>query len=83
MAKRIAYLIVGNGEDGRGPTEVHEAYWEEAKRDKAFAHLKFPSYYRREERIVDVGPATFQALVRIDALQALLIGVDKRWLPRK
>lgn len=73
MAKKIVFLITDNGMDGRAPTSVHAAFWDETERDRAFDSDKNKAYYNKEERIIDEDAHRMKALAKLDAIDRLCL----------
>ena len=82
MAKQIVYYIVDNGIDGRAPTEIKYAFFDEKERNKFFANLdvKKSAYLSRAEAIVDVELRRKQAIKSMNGLQRLLLGFPQQRL---
>lgn len=75
MAKKIAYLITSNDVDGRGPTHIEYAFWDETDRDNFFEQDKNKNYYSKTEQIVAVDKETLATLAKLNGLERLLLGL--------
>jgi len=80
---KIVYTISSYGEDGRAPESIVVASFSEKYIDHSLNNLKFPNYYSKNKRIVEVKSATKQALARINGLDRLLLGISDRTLPMR
>ena len=76
MAKRIAYTITSNGIDGREPTIIGEAFWNEGQRDDAWNQMKAEqrNWLGKGEVIVDIEKAVKAAVAKLDGLDRLVLG---------
>lgn len=77
MAKRIAFLITENGVDGRAPTVIVAAFWDEEARDKAFDADKNKAYYGKDDRIVDIPKQREKAMARLDPIDMMVLGLTR------
>lgn len=79
MSKRIAYLITSNDVDGRGPTVIEQAFWDEQDRDTAFNGKpeNVRCYLGKREQIVDEEPTKKAALAKLNGLDRLLLGLGQ------
>ena len=77
MNKFIAYTIVDNDVDGRGPSRIVAAYMFEEKRDEAFEANKNKNYLSKGEVIVDKEKRKAEALAKLDGIDRLVLGLDK------
>jgi hypothetical protein len=73
VAKKIAFLITYNGEDGRGPTSIEHAFWDENERDRVFNADPNKAYGGKEECIVDDDARRKKALSKLDAVDRLCL----------
>jgi len=80
---KIVYLIVDHGVEGREKESINVASFSEKYINHTLGNLKFPNYYSKTKRIVEVDSATKQALSRINGLDRLLLGISDRQLPTK
>lgn len=73
--KKAAFLIVSEGEDGRGPESIRHAFWEEGEREAAWDKMKpeVRGYYRKVDRVVEVNPE--KCLRKLDGLDRLILGI--------
>ena len=78
---KIVYTISSYGEDGRAPESIVVASFNENYINKTIKNLKFPNYYSKNKRIVEVESAAKQALAKIDGLDRLLLEISDRKLP--
>ncbi len=76
MAKKIAYTITSNGIDGREPTVIGEAFWDEGQRDIAWNQLEPDqrTWLSKGELIVDVDKAVKEAVAKLNGLDRLVLG---------
>jgi len=72
--KKIVYLIVQNGVDGKEPTNEVYASWSEEDRDNVLAASRNKNYFRTEERIVGEEKVKAKALKKLTATEKLLLG---------
>lgn len=75
MSKQIAYLATDNGVDGRGPTTVMYAAFDEGKRDAMVEADKSKAWRGKSEKIIDVEEARGKALAKLDGLDRLVLGL--------
>lgn len=71
--KRIAYIIISNGEDGHGHDRIEQAFWHEHERDTAFHKSK--NKLRKADIIVDEPKAKSDAMTKLDGLEKLVLGL--------
>ena len=79
--KRIMYMAEDNGVDGRAPTSIVFAAFDEGERDRMVANAKSGAWYTKTERIVDVEQETKAALAKLDGVERLLLGLPQRLDP--
>lgn len=84
MAKSILFYIVDNGIDGRAPTEIRNAFFDEEERNQFFAALdpKVSAYLAKTEEIVDVDLRRKQVIKGLDGLELLLLGIPQEPLSK-
>lgn len=75
MTKRIAYLATDNGIDGREPTKVMYASFDEKERDALLNADKSKAWRSKAEQIVDVEAARKKALAKLDGIDRLVLGL--------
>lgn len=73
--KRIAYLIVDNGVDGREPDRVVGAYWNEYARERALQQDKSKHWHSQKEIIIDTDADHAVALAKLTAIDRLVLGL--------
>lgn len=72
--KKIAYLITNNDVDGKGPTQIVSAFWDEAERDRVFENDKNKCYNSKAEMIVNPDEHRKQVISKLNGLDLLVIG---------
>lgn len=75
MTKRIAYLATDNGVDGREPTTVMYASFDEKERDALLNADKAKAWRSKGEQLVDVEAARKKALAKLDGIDRLVLGL--------
>lgn len=75
MSKQIAYLVTDSGIDGREPTRVMYATFDEKERDALLAADKSKAWRSTSEQIVDVTAAQAKALNKLDGIDRLVLGL--------
>jgi len=76
--KKIVYTVYCNGVDGREPTKVLYAFYDETERDLVLESDKNKNYYSKGEQIVDIGKTQAQALAKLDEVDRLVLSLS-RW----
>lgn len=71
--KRIAFTIRDNGVDGREPTRIVSAFWDEGERDKSFDKDKNKAYLSKGEEIIDTNKALKEALAKLNGIDKLIL----------
>ncbi len=73
--KKIAYLIIDNGCDGRERDNIIYASWDETERDNALEKSPNKGYYRTDEKIVNEGHTRENALAKLNGIERLTLGL--------
>jgi hypothetical protein len=78
MAKKIAYTITSSGVDGREPTKINEAFWDEKQRDTVWSQMEpnRQTYFAKSEMIVDVENAIHHATAKLNGLDRLVLEIE-------
>lgn len=76
--KKIVYLIVDNGIEGRDPDNIVRAFWDEQQRDSSFDGDKNKNWYRKTEIIVDEERSKKEALTKLNGLDKLVLGLENK-----
>lgn len=75
MSKQIAYVVTDSGIDGREPTRVLYAAFDEKERDVLLVEDKSKAWRSTSEQIVDVAAAQAKALAKLDGIDRLVLGL--------
>ena len=76
--KKIVYTINDNGMDGRAPTQILFASYEEQVRDDAFATHKNKQYLSKSEKILHIESHHQQLMNRLDGIDRLVLDLPQR-----
>jgi hypothetical protein len=74
--KQAIFLIVDNGCDGRNKTSIIHAFTDETVRDDALKNHPNKAYYRSEDCVVDLTEHAKTALMKLDGLDKLALGIE-------
>lgn len=73
--KQIAYLAIDNGIDGREPSTILYASFDESEFKKMMESDKAKNWRHATERIVDVAAAQAVALSKLDGIDRLVLNL--------
>lgn len=76
--KKIAYLINDNGVDGRAPTTIMFASFDEIERDNAHNQSKNKNFFSTSEIIVDEDKKRAEVLAELNGLERLVLGMQQK-----
>lgn len=74
--KQAIFLIIDNGEDGRGKSTIIHAFTDEIVRDDILENHPNKNYYRSEDRIVDLTVHRKLAIDKLDGLDKLALDIE-------
>ncbi len=75
MAKQALFLVISNGEDGRGKERIEFASINEKERDQWHKGHRNKNYYTTVDRVIDLEAEKKQTLRQLNALQKLSLGL--------
>ena len=73
--KKIVYYVVDNGIEGTGKDRILYASFDENELDQKLSKDPSKNWRTKKEKILDEGPATAQALSKLNGIERLLLGL--------
>jgi len=87
MSKKIVFIAIDNGIDGREKDEILYASFDEDELKALHKKDKSAAWRRLDEKIIDVESAQRQALSKLNGVDRLVLGlpnwVDETYPPNK
>ena len=80
--KRIAYIAVDNGVDGREKSTITYAAWSEEGRGQIRARDANKAFKTNKEIIVDVDAAKRKAYAKLDGVDRLVLGLSDKLMDK-
>jgi hypothetical protein len=79
MTDKIVYTVTENGVDGRAPTTVMFASFDEQERDKWYeSKANNKAWYSKSKQIVEIENELKQALAKLDGIHRLMLNIKQR-----
>ena len=80
---KIVYVLIDGGADGKDTPSIAYASFDRVEFDKYYDNMQFPNSYRKDKQIVEINTAKKEALVKLDGIQRLVLGLPSHELPNK